>query len=152
MFWFAYRKQWPAMFGVLVVMIVLSAIGAAPAAAKASLLLSIAVTFVTGTFGNHLYKKHVLKLIADTAHLGRPAQIEALESRGGVSKVAMWISIALVALFALLAALAAIGEELRRQQALNNMVGPEDNFAVDPNLDKPPMTEEPPPQDYQDSY
>jgi hypothetical protein len=123
-FWFAYRKMWLPMIGVILVMLVLSAIGADPALAKASLLLSIAVTFVTGTFGNHLYKKQVLKLIADTGHLGAADRIDALESRGGVSKVAMWVSIAIAATFVLLAMLAAIGAELRRQQELNNMVGP----------------------------
>jgi hypothetical protein len=156
MFWFAYRKMWLPMFGVIVVMIALSLVGAAPALLKASWLASIAVTFVTGTFGNHLYKKHILKLIADTSHLGRPAQLEALESRGGVSKAALWISFAVVGLLALLIGLAAVGNELRRQQELNNMVGPTDNFVADPNLDpnmdKPPMPEEgqqPPPSDQQ---
>lgn len=156
MFWFAYRKMWLPMFGVIVVFVALSLVGAAPALLKASWLASIAVTFVTGTFGNHLYKKHILKLIADTAHLGRPAQLEALASRGGISKVALWISIAVVVLLALLIGLAAVGNELRRQQELNNMVGPTDNFVADPNLDpnmdKPPMPEEeqqPPPSDQQ---
>ncbi len=156
MFWFAYRKMWLPMFGVVVVFVVLSIVGAAPALLKASWLASIAVTFVTGTFGNHLYKKHILKLIADTSHLGRPAQIEALESRGGVSNVALWISIAVVGLLTLLIGAGAVVNELRRQQELNNLVGPTDNFVADPNLDpnmdKPPMPEEgqqPPPSDQQ---
>ena len=74
----------------------------------------------------------------------------------GVSRVATWISIAVVGLLALLIGLGAVVEELRRQQELNNMVGPADNFVADPNLDpnmdKPPMPEEeqqPPPSDQQ---
>ncbi len=95
LFWFAYRKMWLPMFGVLVVFFVLGLVGAG-LPVQANLLLNVAVTFVTGTFGNHLYKKQVLKLIGDTKPLGRAAQIEALQSRGGVSKAALWISILLV--------------------------------------------------------
>ena len=160
LFWFAYRKMWLPMFGVVLAIIVLSVIGAAsPNAGKVSLLLNIAITFVTGTYGNHLYRKQTLRLIAETSALARPAQLEALESRGGVSKVAMWISIGLVTLIAVLGALAAIGQmaqEERARQQLQNMLNIQaatQGQPADPGLDdKPPGEEEQPPADYPEGY
>ena len=163
LFWFAYRKMWAPMFGVLAAVIVLGLIGTA-LPVQANLLLNVAITFVTGSFGNHLYKRQTLKLIGDTAFLGRAAQREALESRGGVSRPALWVSIGIVALFALLVVIAAAAQ-LEQQQS--NLLAPGQNLAVDPNLqpldpgldDKPPMTEdfqappdEVPPPDYQEGY
>ena len=159
LFWFAYRKMWLPMFGVLLAILVLSVIGAAsPNAGKVSLLLNIAITFVTGTYGNHLYRRQTLRLIAETSALARPAQIEALASRGGVSKAAVWVSIGLVAAITLLLVLATIGqmaqEERARQQLQNmlNIQATDPNQPVDPGLDDKPPAEEQPPADYQEGY
>ena len=82
-FWFAYRKMWLPMAGVFVAMLILSVIsGSNPAFAQVAWLFSIGITFVTGAFGNYLYRQHVEKLIVDTAPLGRPAQLEALAAEG----------------------------------------------------------------------
>ncbi len=141
LFWFAYRKMWLPMFGVLVVFIVLGVVGAA-LPLQANLLLNVAVTFVTGTFGNHLYKKQILKLIADTSVLARPAQIEAVESRGGVSKPAMWISIFLVAAMTILLVLAAVAEMRRQEEERRRMLNPPLPPPTLPTDDKPPMTQD----------
>ena len=93
-FWFAWRKMWLPMIAILVVSTLLAIIGAAsPGAGAVTFLLSIGITFVTGTFGNHLYRNHVRKLVASTATPDRAAQIAALRSRGGTSTPALAISI-----------------------------------------------------------
>ena len=153
LFWFAYRKMWLPMIGVLIVFVVLGVVGAG-LPVQANLLLNVAITFVTGTFGNHLYKKQTLKLIADTSALGRPAQLEAVESRGGVSKAALWVSILLVLAVTALLVLAAAAE-MRRQQEQLNLIDPPQPPVVTPTDDKPPMTEEfqePPPEQPQPEY
>jgi hypothetical protein len=108
-FWFAYRKMWLPLVAFAVVSTVLTVLGSAgPAAAKITLLLNIGLTFLTGAYGNHLYRKHVEKLIAETASLGRADQIEALQKRGGASKPALFIAIGLVVVLVLIAILAAM--------------------------------------------
>ena len=139
MFWFAYRKMWLPMFGVLILFVLLGVAGAG-LPVQAQLLLNVAVTFVTGTYGNHLYKKQTLKLIGDTSVLGRAEQIEAVENRGGVSKAALWISIFLVASVTVLLVLAAQINCCRPvpQPLPVPQPQPTENLLDD----KPPMTED----------
>jgi len=148
LFWFAYRKMWLPMVGVIVVFVVLGVIGAAsPQAAKITLLLNIAVTFVTGTFGNHLYRMQTAKLVGQTSGQDQAAALEALRRGGGVSQPALYGSIgAVVVVTLILVAVAA-----RNVQPTINTFGPNDQFnnfgPVDNGLqntdDKPP----PPPED-----
>lgn len=93
-FWFAYRKMWLPMAGVFVVNFALLAMaGSNPQFGEIAWLFSIGISFITGGFGNYLYRQQTDKLIEETAPLGRPAQIEALAQRGGVSKLALALSI-----------------------------------------------------------
>ena len=106
-------------------------------------IVGIGVTFITGTFGNRLYRKHVEQLIESTSALDRPARIEALTSRGGVSKAAVFVLVGIVALVTLLLVLAAIAQMRRQQQAApapppvppvqNQLTGPGGKPPVDPN-------------------
>ncbi|MGZ8349762.1 MAG: TIR domain-containing protein [Allosphingosinicella sp.] len=155
LFWFAYRKMWLPMVGVLVASLVLGVIGGAnPAAGTASLLLSIGLTFVTGAFGNHLYRRHISRLVAETSTLERGPQLETLRKRGGVSAPALAVSLALVGMFVLLAMLAAIGarQQLDQTNALSPYDQNYDGQAVPVQPDKPPA--DAPPQDdyYQEGY
>ncbi len=114
LFWFAYRKMWLPMAGVFVAMLILSMIsGSNPAFAQIAWLFSIGITFVTGAFGNYLYRQHAEKLIADTAPLGRPAQLQALAAKGGVSWPAVVVPIGVVAAIVVLS-VATVGEIERK--------------------------------------
>ena len=91
-FWFAYRKMWLPMAGVFVANFALLMItGTNPDFAGAFWLFTAGISFVTGSFANYLYRQQIEKLIVDTAPLGRPAQLEALARRGGIS----WLSLGL---------------------------------------------------------
>lgn len=107
-FWFAYRKLWLGLGALAVAFVLLGLIGAAgPTVGRITLFLSIGITFLTGAFGSHLYRKQVARLVAETASLDQPAAIEALRRRGGVSVPAVAISIAVVVLLTLLMVIAA---------------------------------------------
>ena len=127
LFWFAWRKMWLPMIGVILVLLVIGAIGAAtPETPQVTLLLSVAVSFVTGTFGNHLYRKQTAKLVADTEPLGREAQLEALRKRGGTSTTALVIALVLVAALAIanvLLTLSAMRSQVTQPSDVN-VVGP----------------------------
>lgn len=120
LFWFAYRKMWLPMVGVFAASFALSLIaGGNPQFAKISWLFSIGITFVTGAYGNYLYRQQVEKLIEETAPLGRPAQLEALAQRGGVSKIALYLSIGVILAASALSFLAATGWTPRTAQPGN---------------------------------
>lgn len=152
-FWFAYRKMWLPMLAVLIVGGGLAALGAAnPALGKVTLLLNIGISFITGSYGNHLYKKQIHKLVGDTAGLAGPQRVDAIAQRGGVSKAATWLLIGLVVLLTLIATAA----EIRRQQQNGTLtplstptpapIQPDPTIQPDPNVEnptgeKPPVTD-----------
>lgn len=151
--WFAYRKMWAPMIGVVIVCGLLAALGAAnPALGKVTLLLNIGVTFLTGGFGNQLYRTHVHRLIGETAALPGPERVDAIARRGGVSKPAVWLLIGLIVLLTLVA----VAAEVRRQQQLQSLgrpapvtstpLQPDPTIQPDPNVanptgEKPPLTD-----------
>jgi len=137
-FWFAYRKMWLPMAGVFAASFALSLIaGTNPAFGEISWLFSIAITFVTGAFGNYLYRQQIEKLVEETAPLGRTAQLEALASRGGVSKVALFVSIGAIAAAGALSYLASTGWNPRPAPPDNRTAPARDN-GLTPAI--PPVT------------
>jgi TIR domain-containing protein/uncharacterized protein DUF2628 len=123
LFWFAYRKLWMPMAVLAIAFVVLAMIGLDPALAQATLLVSIGLTFVTGAFGNSLYRRHVAGLVAGTAGLDQAAALEPLRSRGGVSQRAVVVTIAAVVGSALvMTLLAAIA--IRQQGDVDGTFGP----------------------------
>lgn len=116
-YWFAWRRMW-LPFGVLVgIFLVIGLIGAAdPSLGQATFLASIGVTFLTGAFGNHLYRLHCERLVAATAGMDRDRALESLRRDGGTSKVALYVTIGATIL---LVALAVAGEiaQLQRDEA-----------------------------------
>lgn len=152
-YWFAYRRMWVPLILLVVVNIVISAAGAAnPEFGKVPLLLTIGITFITGAFGNHLYRKHVHRLVAETSTLPREAQVEALQKRGGVSQAAVFILLGitlLVMLVTVIAVASKINQTMGTQPYKSNGFQP----LADPNApqpdpnapasgEKPPLTDE----------
>jgi len=98
-YWLAYRKMWLLLAAVAAAFVLLSVLGAlAPRLGMATFLLTIAITFATGTFGNYLYRKQVNALAGDVS-LDRAE----LAKRGGVSMPALWGTIAATLLLILIA-------------------------------------------------
>lgn len=148
-FWFAYRKMWLPLIVLVIVNVVISLAGASnPDFGKVSLLLTIGITFITGTFGNHLYRKHVQRLIAETSAFPRQTQAEALQKRGGVSQAAVFILIGITLLITLIGVLAAaskINGTLNNPPYTNNGFQPlPDPNGPQPDPDAPPPGEKPP--------
>jgi TIR domain/Protein of unknown function (DUF2628) len=118
-FWFVYRKMWVPMVVFIVASLLLSAMPlAGPLMAKASWLIFVGMSFVTGYFGNHLYRQQTDKLIAEGAGLEREARLAHLRARGGVSKAGLYTALGI---FALLVALTVAGAliELNRRAAIS---------------------------------
>jgi hypothetical protein len=116
LFWFAYRKMWVPLAPLVVALLVIGALGAgSPAAGRVSMILSIGMSFVTGAFGNHLYRKQTATLVAQGGSL------DQLRARGGVSKAAAIISVAIVGILALLAI---VGAVMALQQQKAQLEGP----------------------------
>ena len=108
-FWFAYRKLWLGLGALAILFVLLGLIGAAgPTVGRITLFLSIGVTFLTGAFGNHLYRKQVARLVAETSASDQTDALETLRRRGGVSVAALAISIGVVVLLTLLTVIAAV--------------------------------------------
>ncbi|MDQ4086693.1 MAG: DUF2628 domain-containing protein [Pseudomonadota bacterium] len=106
LFWFAYRKMWLAMAAMAAALVVLGLLGAlSPAMGRFTLILSIGLSFVTGAFGNHLYRRQTARLVA-SGEAGEGG-VDQLRARGGVSVLALVISLGIVAALTLLMVLAA---------------------------------------------
>jgi outer membrane biosynthesis protein TonB len=143
MFWFAYRKMWLGMVLFLVASLVLGILGSAsPMAARATLVINILLTFVTGYFGNHWYRMQTERLVAQTAGMERAEGLETLRRRGGVSQPALFV---LLGIFVLLTLLALVGSMVQRTANLqnqNNLVLEQGNALLTPPGDKPPVDTE----------
>jgi hypothetical protein len=113
LYWFAWRKMWGWFALLLLVLILLGIAGAAgPRAGQLSFLASIGVSFITGAYGNHLYRRHCERRVAATNGMA-PDQARAyLAKRGGTSALALTI---LLAFTLALSALAVAGMRAAQQ-------------------------------------
>src|SRR3954453_23227771 len=82
-FWFAYRKMWGPMAAMGLVYVVASPLidPANRMLIKIVAVVVIGLSFVTGSFGNRLYRAHAARIVARSAGPGEAA------ARGGVSLV-----------------------------------------------------------------
>jgi len=111
MFWLAYRKMWLALVGFIIANIAVGAIGAAiPALNRYTLVMMVLLTFVTGSWGNLLYRRQIEKLEASGA------TPERLRARGRTSPLALGIALALTVAAAALVAVSA-AQQIRAQRA-----------------------------------
>lgn len=99
LYWFIFRKMWLALILFILANIVMSMVPMVlPIPNIYVLFLLIGLTFITGGYGNHLYRRQIEKLVAG------PATLEQLRARGGTSPLALGISLALTAALVALAA------------------------------------------------
>jgi hypothetical protein len=90
LYWFVFRKMWLATAVFILANIVVSMVPAViPIPNKYVIVMLIGLTFITGGYGNLLYRKQIEKLVAG------PASLEELRSRGGTSAIALGIALAL---------------------------------------------------------
>ena len=124
-FWFAYRKMWAPVVVLGIVYLLLTAVATTrPETTKLTLVLSIALSFVTGGYGNHLYRQQVARIAAD-----RPNQ-EELRKRGGVSVSSVVVTVAAVVSLSLIIGAAAALRQRAQQQMVNDQFN-----ATSPSLD-----------------
>src|SRR4051794_5262187 len=65
LYWLVYRKMWLALVLFILANIAVSAIGAAiPALNRYTIVMAILLTFVTGSYGNHFYRRQIEKMAA----------------------------------------------------------------------------------------
>jgi len=86
-FWFAYRKMWGPMVAMGLVYIVTSPFldPTNKPVFKIVAFTLVGFSFVTGTFGNGLYRKQVERIVAETAGQDAEGAKARAAARGGVS-------------------------------------------------------------------
>jgi hypothetical protein len=88
-FWFAYRKMWGPMIAMGLIYVVASPLldPANRMLIKIVAIVLIGLSFVTGSFGNRLYRARVARIVAESAGPDEAA------ARGGVSLATALISV-----------------------------------------------------------
>jgi len=89
-FWFAYRKMWAPMLAMgLAVLVATPFMDPANKNLLRIILFSlVGLSFLSGGFGNWLYRRQVEGRIAETAAMDEAAARAELEAKGGVSLAA----------------------------------------------------------------
>ena len=94
-YWFAWRRMWAPLTLLVIAFLLVGLVGAiVPALGQATLLISIGFTFVTGAYGNEIYRRHCERLVAGTAGLEGEEALAGLRRRGGTSATALAVTIA----------------------------------------------------------
>lgn len=94
LYWFAWRRMWGPLAWLVGAFVLVGILGAlVPALASATLLITIGFTFVTGAYGNELYRRHCERLAAGTTGLDPEKALASLRRRGGTSPLALGITI-----------------------------------------------------------
>jgi TIR domain-containing protein/uncharacterized protein DUF2628 len=120
-FWLAYRKMWLWLVLFVVANVALAIVGSfSPMLARVTLFATIGLTFLSGYFGLGWYRRQVHALVGGAAGLDREAALARVRARGGISKPALIVSIALAGLLVLLVAAAALlqAQQQSRQEQL----------------------------------
>lgn len=96
LYWFAYRKMWAPTVILGLVFIALNLLSLlSPALMAAGGVLSIIAISATGALGTSFYRQHVRRLVNQTGALEREPALAQLQAKGGVSKPAVLILIAI---------------------------------------------------------
>jgi hypothetical protein len=94
-FWFAYRKMWGPMVAMGLLYVVTSPFldPTHKTLLKVVLFVLVGSSFVTGSFGNRLYRARVLRILAETGGADADAANAQAAARGGVSLPAALASV-----------------------------------------------------------
>ena len=96
LYWFAWRKMWGPLALLLVAFVLLGVAGAAaPQAGQLTFFASIGLSFITGAFGNHLYRRKCRRLVQASSDMEATAAQAYLRRNGGVSNLALAIALVL---------------------------------------------------------
>lgn len=89
-FWFAYRKMWVPMLAMGVAYLVATPLidPADRTQLRIVMFTLVGLSFLTGTFGNWLYRRHVERLVARTTAGDAEAARAELSAKGGTSLAA----------------------------------------------------------------
>jgi uncharacterized membrane protein len=89
-FWFAYRKMWGPMLAMGLVYVIASPFldPSNKTLLKIVAGLVIGLSFVTGGFGNWLYRRRIARIVAETTGLDADAARAQAAARGGISLLA----------------------------------------------------------------
>lgn len=124
-YWFAWRRMWGPFALLLGAFVLVGLIGAAvPSIGQLTFLITIGFTFVTGFFGNHIYRRHCERLVAATAGMESEAALATLRQRGGTSNVALFATVGTTFLLVALAVagqMAQLQREAEEQEARNRV-------------------------------
>jgi hypothetical protein len=103
-FWFAYRKMWGPMIAMGLVYVVTSPLldPTNRTLFKIVAVVLVGLSFLTGGFGNHLYRKQVARIVAESGGPDDAANAKAA-ARGGVSLAAALIAVVGLAVLSALA-------------------------------------------------
>jgi hypothetical protein len=92
LYWLVFRKMWLALALFILANVAISLLGAAiPLVNRYAIVLMILLTFVTGSYGNMVYRRQIEKLAASdvpTEQLGR---------KGGTSPIGLIVALVLTA-------------------------------------------------------
>ena len=104
-FWFAYRKMWVPMLAMGLAYLVATPLidPANRTQLRIVMFTLVGLSFLTGTFGNWLYRRHVERLVARTAAGDDEAARTALSQKGGTSLAAAIVAFIGLTVLSLLA-------------------------------------------------
>jgi hypothetical protein len=104
-FWFAYRKMWGPMVAMGLAFVVATPLMTPDNKnqLRIVMLTLVALSFVTGTFGNWLYRRQTESLVARTAGSDAAAAKAELQRKGGVSVVAAIVAVVAITLLSMAA-------------------------------------------------
>lgn len=106
--WFAYRKMWPAAAGIAFVYVVTTPLldPHHRLLFRVTAICVVGLSFVTGGWGNMLYRRQIDRLVAGTAGMDRAAAIAKLRKEGGASVPGLIVSVVAIVLLSLLVSFA----------------------------------------------
>jgi hypothetical protein len=103
LFWFAYRKMWVPVAALALFFVLLAVLAVLARSLPVTIgagVLAIAAAVASGLLGTSFYRRHAGKLVAGTAGLDREAALARLWARGGVSRQAAIVTVAIAAVAA----------------------------------------------------
>jgi hypothetical protein len=132
--WFAFRKMWLPAVGIGLVYVVTTPLldPGNKMLFRVTALFVVGLSFVTGGWGNKLYRNQIDRLVAGTAGMSREDAIDHVRRRGGTSVPALVASILAILALGMLVALALAMQKAAANPALTAAAAPAAGNALPP--------------------